>query len=321
LLLNQARLTDYHVSADWFRALETFDEDGWIALRKTAQQEPGMDDVLSQWANWKYNLGNVQSAADAWDALQRVCREADQNGVYLTPSVAGRAVEILAPQVDPDRLVRAGAKMITDTGGGSFVMWKMGGRTQFGTADDPAKLRFIGGNWDGYSADEQGQFIGTSSNRGGVLTPGKLVIAHALAEMWKAGIGHEKIQSEIGPDLLAWHYDGSLTLPLELAAHIGGSQVDAFLLAQPWQRNVTFADQGMTVFETGGHETNRWLYLLAQLNDPAGASFSPRARKRNSRYGRKTSQQKHDHLGQPFGFSYGGPRSGMEVLATLSRFA
>jgi hypothetical protein len=273
LLLNQARLSDYHVSGDWFCALETFDEDGWIALRKKALQEPGMDDVLSQWASWKYSLSNVHSAAGAWDALQRVCQEADQNGVYLTPSVAGRAVEILARQIDPDQLVRAGAKVIADTGGGSFVMWKMGGRMQFGTADDSGKLRFVGGNWYGDSSDEQGQFYGTGSNRGGVLTPGNLVIAHAVAEMWKAGIGHEKIQSEIGPDLLAWHYAGTLTLPLDLAAEIGGPQVDAFLFAQPWQRKVTFSDPGMTIFELGGNEINRWLYLLAQLNDPAGEAF------------------------------------------------
>jgi hypothetical protein len=274
-LLNQARLSDYHVSADWFRALETFDEDGWLALRRDAVQEPGMDEVLTQWARWKYNLDDVHSAVDAWDALQRVCREADDNGVYLTPGVAGRAVEILARQVDPDQLVRACAKVIADTSSGGFVMWKIGQQVQFGTADAMDKMRFVGTDWYGNSSDEQGQFYGTSGNWGALQTPGKLVIAHALAEMWKAGIAHEKIQSEIGPDLLAWHYDSILILPLILAAEIGGPQVDAFLLAQPWQRTVTFSDREMTVFGVypGGDDMNRWLYLLAQLNDLAGEAF------------------------------------------------
>jgi hypothetical protein len=275
LLLNKARLADYHVSADWFRTLETFDEDGWIALRKAAQGEPGMDDVLSDWAKWKYNLDAVHNSNDAWKALMRVCREADKEHVHLTPSVGGRAVEILAKQVDPDRLVREGGRVIAQTSGAVFVQWRLAGQMQFGTADTTDKLSFLGLNQDGTDGSNQPTYTGTGGAHGRMLSPGGLVIAQALAEMWKAGIGHAQIQSEIGPDLLAWHYDRTLTYPLVLAANIGGPEVDEFLLAQPWQRNVTSSDRNMTVFEfdAGIPEINRWRYLLTCLNDEAGQKF------------------------------------------------
>jgi hypothetical protein len=273
LLLNQARLADYHVSTEWFSAIQTFDEDGWVALREAARSEPGMDDVLSQWARSKYHLDTVSDAGDAWNALEQVCRESDAAGVYLTPSVAGRAVEILARQVDPDQLVRACSGVIARTSGATFAMWPMARHMQYGTADTSDKLNYLGGNRDGSSSDEQGQFYGTSGGAGSSLRPSDLVIAHALAEMWKAGIAHEKIQSEIGPDLLAWHYNGGLTLPLVFAADIGGPVVDAFLLAQPWQREINGGNPGVGVFEAGGNEINRWLYLLACLDDDAGRAF------------------------------------------------
>jgi len=274
LLLSKARLADYHVSADWFRALETFDEDGWSALRKAAQGEPGMDDVLSEWAKRKYNLDTVHNSTDAWKALMRVCREADKEHVHLTPSVGGRAVEILAKQLDPDQLVREGGRVIAQTRGGVFVQWRLAGQMQFGTADITDKLSFLGMNQDGTDGSNQPTYTGTGGAYGMMLSPGGLVIAQSLVEMWKAGIGHQQIQSEIGPDLLAWHYDSTLTFPLVLAANIGGPEVDEFLLAQPWQRNVTFRDQGMTVFgANGSDEINRWLYLLTWLNDEAGQKF------------------------------------------------
>lgn len=76
-LLNQARLVDYKVTPAWLEALETYDADAFLALRRLAQTnetwdlkgrtmvdgwrpaEPEFLDVLKAWAAWRYGLGHT----------------------------------------------------------------------------------------------------------------------------------------------------------------------------------------------------------------------------------------------------------------------
>ncbi len=89
-LLDHARLADYEVGADWFEAIETYGQDGPIALRTAPDREPGMAGVLDAWARWRYGLDEVTDPDAAWRAFERICREADGERRYSTISVAWR---------------------------------------------------------------------------------------------------------------------------------------------------------------------------------------------------------------------------------------
>ena len=106
-LLNQARLKDYRVDSAWFEAIETYGADGWLALRKAADAEPEMMQVLDQWAIWKHDLSKAVDADSAWSALERIRNEAEDRQMYITADPMGRAVELLIKALkDEDRSVR-----------------------------------------------------------------------------------------------------------------------------------------------------------------------------------------------------------------------
>ncbi|HEX4124865.1 MAG TPA: hypothetical protein VHY37_09095 [Tepidisphaeraceae bacterium] len=266
LLLSKARLADYHVSADWFRTIDTFDEDGWIALRQAERTEPGMAEVLDDWAKWKYGLDSVHSPADAWAALQRICRDANQQHHYLSSSVAAREVQSLASQVDPRQLVGAGESIIAGVTSYSYLEWQSDGRSQFGVYLQPGEPI-----WLGDSPSSGALSIGVGNGYGRAILPSDLVILQALQDMWYSGRARELFQSRIAPDLLAWHYKDGWGLPGRLAAMIGGPDVDRFLLAQSWQQPGGYGEHDTA--EVSDANVNRWLYFLACLNDSAGRQF------------------------------------------------
>jgi hypothetical protein len=69
-----------------------------------------------------------------------------------------------------------------------------------------------------------------------------------------------------------WQYKAGLINPLLVAASFGGPAIDQFLLRQDWHagpHQLEWDDQ----LRMSGAETNKWLFLLAHLNDDAGREF------------------------------------------------
>ena len=260
-LLNKARLADYRVGPGWFRAIETYDEDGWIALRNAAGREPGMMNVLDAWAIWRYGLDKVADADTAWQVFERICREADEQRQYLTPSVAGRAVELLTPRLPQDRLLDRAIDLIRNTGSFGYFKWQMNGRLQFGYSLRPGGVHLAGA----VSSGSSGGRIGAPQ-----LGLDGYPVAHAV---WLLYETHPTIvQERIVPEMVRWRYKASLIDPLLAAAYFGGPAIDQFLLRQNWRaepRQLEWEEQ----LRMRGAEANKWLYLLAHLNDDAGRDF------------------------------------------------
>ena len=260
-LLDLARLADYRVGPDWFEAAETYDEDGWLALQDAAEKEPGMSDALDAWATWRYGLDKATDADSAWDAFLRICDEAEARGQYLTPSVVGRAVELLTPKLPTDRLLDRAVDLIRATEGFTYSKWRANGRVQFGYHQG-ARV---------YLGDRR-VTGGSSGGRRGAprLSAGGLAVFHAVWMLY--GLEPDLVRDRLAPEIVRHQYDARLIGPMLVAAYLGGPEVDAFLLRQRWRASPADLDRRELV-SPAGHDVNKWLYLLAHLNDDAGRAF------------------------------------------------
>lgn len=270
-LLDKARLAGYRVGDRWFEAIQTYNEDGWIALRKAAETEPRMWDVFDAWATWRYGLDEAGDGESAWRIFQGICDESEATGKYLTPSVAGRAVELLADKLRVERLVARAEGLIRRAASIVYSHWEMNGRLQFGL------IRMSEGQYRG-----MGTITGSGSGRrGGALPMEAFPVAHAiwmLHERLSAEPASEPniLQRRITPALIRWHWRGHPGM--QIAAWLGGPEIERFCLRQDWAASVRFPSRAWREdrMHIGTKGVNRWLYLLANLRSPAGREFRRR---------------------------------------------
>ena len=267
-LLDRARLADYAPGPEWFDAIETYGEDGSIALRKAPDWESGMTHTLDAWATWRYGLDTATDADSAWAALEGVCREAEKRRCYFTSSVAGRAVELLVPKLPSERLVARAEKLIRASRSVNWWSWEMNGRPQFGIS---------------YRSELFDPGTGAMTSRwhitGGRMLPvSAYPIAHAVWRLDQLLDSRDDtepniVERRIAPALICWHPHNDQAL--QLAARLGGPAVEQFLLAQDWRAPVEHRASRWrrTRMHMGGFEVNRWLHLLANLSGPAGDEF------------------------------------------------
>ena len=269
-LLNQARLADYRVTPEWFKAMETYNEDGWIAVRQAVDTETRMMEVLDSWATWRYGLDKVTDADSAWRVFEQICDEANAREQYLTPSIAGRAVELLVPKLPQDRLLAEAIDLISNTGSIGYFTWRMNDRLQFGYSQRPGGIHLGGSGGSGSFAGgwSEGQpfpFSGFPVAHAVWMLNEQLVAAHQPQP--------NAIQRHIVPALIRWQYKAGLIAPMRIAAYLGGPAMDQFLLRQNWQgdpKKLEWESRTHVGFAT---DVNKWLYLLAYLNDDAGREF------------------------------------------------
>lgn len=105
-LLDQIRLRDYETTTpEWLKALDSFGMPGQFALEKAIKVEPGFQTVFDAWAAWKYGLHPELSFDSAWQVLERLIAESDNVFQrYERRGLRIRALELLAPHLDPRRL-------------------------------------------------------------------------------------------------------------------------------------------------------------------------------------------------------------------------
>jgi hypothetical protein len=268
-LLNMARAADYRVGPDWFQAAETYDGDAWLAVTKAAENEPGMATLRDAWAVWRYELDKAVDAESAWKAFQRICDEADSRQQYSTDSVTGRAVELLATKLPPERLVDVAVRLARETSTFSYTRWRSNGRLQFGCREKPGAMNTGAARATGY--------FGSSGNKS-LFPVGGFPVAHAiwmLDEQLRSTEQREPniLQQRLVPEIVRWQYNHIDPLPMTLAAHLGGPAVDKFLLRQPWGTPLAssyYTDQTVYV---ASQQVNKWFYYLVYLNDDAGNIF------------------------------------------------
>jgi len=312
-LMNQARLADYRVAPAWFEAIETYDEQGWMAVRLAMADEPGFTQVMDDWANWKYGVDKVHTADEAWHMLQRIAAEADARAQYLTSDPAGRVVELIADKIDPERLNRQAEKLIASSGTFGLFRWTLGGQTQFGFSKRPVYL----GGGSGASTRM------TSTGDGDEFPFGGFAVAHAVWVQWQHGKNRELVQQRIVPALIAWHVNPNsdfFMFPNDLITNIGGPAADHYLLLQDWRSN-RMNITGQFALESG--YVNKWLYAQANLDDDAGRQFRIEHKQEIAAMAEQISQARAGYaLGEKMDFVFNDPllaRSFWPRFAKLSR--
>jgi hypothetical protein len=264
-LLNKARLADYRVGDDWYKTLETYNEDGWLALDNAAVKEPGMKKIMDDWASRRYQLDKVVDEESAWRTFQRICDEVESRKWYLTASLAGHAVEMLVPKLPQDRLVEKAVKIIRSSDTFGYTQWTLNGRLVFGIDQGPGfvSLGKNGSMYNSGSVDRQFPVNG-------------FPVAHAI---WKlndrlhtnppstcgkgaGGEGVNIIQLRIVPEIIRRFYRKFISdAPMLIATHFGGPAIDTLL-----QRQSRHFDR-----------LNLWdnisLYYIAYLKDDVGQQY------------------------------------------------
>jgi hypothetical protein len=265
-LLNQARLADYHVGPDWFKAAETYQGDVWVAVQKAAGAEPRMVEVLNAWAAWRYGLDQVTDEESAWRAFQKICEEADAEKIYLTTSVAGWAVEMLVPRLPQERLVNRAVELISRMGAVDYTSYQFNGRLQFGCIRQNGYFLF----GDTCCTSSLSSWDGTKSQSPPVSG---FPIAHAVWRLYEQLRAEDPskqniVQQRIVPVVLRSQYEKYNDHIMLVAASLGGDVVDKFLLRQNSLDQPTPFD-GRRMF-ISGREVNPWFYTLLYLDDEAG---------------------------------------------------
>ncbi|MHC4665597.1 MAG: hypothetical protein ACYS9T_06520 [Planctomycetota bacterium] len=303
-LLDKARLNDYRINEEWFRAAQTYKDDGWLAIRKAMDDEPQMLQVLDDWARWRYVLDKVTDSESAWKVFERICRESDEDQYYVTTSIAGRAVELLVPKLDPERLVDRAVRAIDSSRLYGWYFWHMNDRLQFGMSYSPRGMppgTGGSGRWGG--------------GRGGRLPISAYAVAHATWMLEQSLRGETKpniIQERIVPALIrSYRKRGDV---VSIAARFGGPEIEKYLLRQNWRANPDDLPWEEQMRSPAG-KVNRWLYLLATLDSQAGRKFRQENHRRIMKVADKFVKDSHHELSEELSFLFMDLKLGKDSLA------
>ena len=257
-LLNKARIASYQVDAEWFKTIDTYDDDGWKALSKAIDKEPEMAKLMDGWAVWRYKLDKITDEESAWQVFLGICNEADAKCQYSTASPAGRAVELLVPKLPQDRLIDKAVKIIRGSYALAYTYQTENGRLQFG-------YNACNGTRSGYSF-------------GAKMFPfSGFPVAHAV---WKLSDKLQAdnapspnvIQERIVPEIIRYNCNTNNEGPMLIAAYFGGPVIDKFLMRHRWETDANYLPYDEKIYSSGTF-INKWLYMLAYLNDEAGREF------------------------------------------------
>jgi hypothetical protein len=253
-LLNKARLANYTVGEDWFRAMGSH-PDGWNHLRDAAEKEPRLNKLVDEWARWKYDLNSVNDAASAWEVLERIRTEADRDGEYDTASLRGRAIDMLIPYLDAGRLVTIAEKRIRSIRSFGYTHGHKYGRAQFGTK----------------------HYRGSFSSGIPQNTPSDMAIAHAI---WlldqrldeKDDTTENIIERRIATAITCW-----FPYRTNISVLLGGATLKKHLL-RGYKRSLHGDNRygRWTRMNTPDGQVNGWLYFLAHLRGSEGKAFRSR---------------------------------------------
>jgi hypothetical protein len=250
-VVEEVRRMGYTVTPQWIGQVESFGQEGLNAVYRAAEKNAKMWTVLDDWARIRYGLDKVSNSTEAWAVFQGIIKEADRTMEYSTASIAGRAVDLLVPKLDPEQLAREAVRLIEGTYNYSVSHGYLGGQFYFATTVHQ-------------------QFDGGLRN-----LPGVLAVAQAvwrLDELLdRQGKRPNIVEEQIVPAILRWHYGTDFFM--QAAVALNGPVLDRFLLRQNWRTEGEAIAWSDRTFLGGSHQVNRWLYYLATVQSPAGRQF------------------------------------------------
>ncbi|NQV35296.1 MAG: hypothetical protein HQ515_21560 [Phycisphaeraceae bacterium] len=267
-LLDWARIRDYDVPDSWFETMETYRYQGIKALLEKESNEPGIGDLLDEWASLKFGLDKVRDEDTAWQAFETLCQTVTKSQAYSTEGLEGRAVIRLAPRLSMEKLTARAKVLLRNVHHLSWSQWLAHGKPHFGISRNRSRFMITG--------------KGMSYARGGrgkqLPIPG-YAVAHALWVLYEQGndTAIAALQEQLMPLFIAQFHRG---FPgYRFVCFVGGPALERFLIRQNWQ-----ADPEQLAWEQimrlPEGDMNGWFYMLANLDTPVGREFRQRHREK-----------------------------------------
>ena len=255
--LDLVRLLDYEPGAAWFVKMESFGDTAWLKLRHASWTEPELDSVMDAWARQTYKIDRATDGPAAFAILKKILADRVEAGSYFTQSLAGRAVRLLAPKLDPDLLVDQAVSTFGDNSRVPMGIWGSGSDNTIGSE--------MPRNRDVYNSQNSG--TGTVAEQV-LITDAVMLLDFHLDIVDRDS--DNAIEDRLVPWLLTVNQNRDNWL--EDAVFLGGSHVDKFLLRQNWQKQPTEFFDPLNV-RLGAHDVlvNRWLLTLANHDSHAAA--------------------------------------------------
>lgn len=262
LLLERARLLDYHVDTDWIAAADTYFDFVRTAILNAIPGEPELEQVLTGWARSRYQLDQATDANSAWKVFETIRDEANRMNAYNTSSIAGNAVELLLDKLDVNRVITAAAARlsrfsVSNTRNYAWGWGSLLGKPYFTTSTQP--------------------FSTIPDPDVSVVRPGDFVLAHAvwkLDQRWNAeGLTQDNpVEDRIAPKILQLGY--GVPNIQKLAFALGGSKVEEFERRQErrienFQPSTDFSENEFIE----GEQVNRPLWQSINAVGAMGAHF------------------------------------------------
>lgn len=113
--IDAARDAGYTADSAWIERMELFGPRGWRLLRNRADREPALRAVMSAWAAERYDLAGVDTAAEAWAALERIDSSlTDPRGRIDDASLEAAALDRIVPLLDERQVADAAVRAMAD---------------------------------------------------------------------------------------------------------------------------------------------------------------------------------------------------------------
>jgi len=248
-LWTEAILANYKVGPEWFGAMESLREDMFEHVHTAAKREQGFNQVLDDWARWKYQLDKVGNTDSALGIFKRFCDQFDSERGFDTLDIRARAIKLTCDKLDVNELMdryasalQTGRSFYSTYGAPDAVLsvHDPGSTMHNGAGDLPASLSAIWYALRQYDAKLDARFPESTNIIEGRLTP--VVLQRYQAKG-------------------SW-------IRLDQAILLGGPAIADFLLKQDWRDESD--DNTEYVCAT---RINKWLIRLVNLDDPAGRKF------------------------------------------------
>lgn len=260
-LYNQVRLANYTASDEWFEAIDTYGPGQWWHIRELAKAEPGWEQVLNNWARWKYGVDQSITGEEAWQLFHRICSNADREQYYHTADVAGMMVDLIAEKLDPNRLIDMAVPLLPH-----FRKYL------YGVPRDRTPHYACTDLW--IPRDPLETSVLTVADN---FPARALPIGHALVRLDAFLDPNGSVTENIIEDRLVPQIVLNARPPLMLlATALGGPDLAKFCIRQ--ENPATATDLGRHPYGVGGmvrgwDGVNKWRYLLAHMDEPKAMQF------------------------------------------------
>lgn len=271
VLLDRARLDNYHVDEAWLTAFDSYGAFANRQLETAMPFEPSLLKIRDARIRFTRRLDDTGNAASAWAHLMRIQEEARSSRCFDSGSESGIAVDLLVPMLDPKQLVDHAIRLLNtaskiDPGSRSISI----GRFATMQKDDEVVGDEIALWPIAHAVWRLDQLLDAEANERESASTSMQISLQPLPTAIHPDLDNI-VERRITPEIIKLSYGSEQRL--DFAAILGGSAYESFLLRNDWDRPAGYYTNYDRNAGQAGYIVNRWFYKLLWLRSPLGQAF------------------------------------------------